>query len=417
MKNKILIVDDEETLIWGMSKRLSKERGRRDIEVLSANSAEGALDILQQTEIDLIITDIRMPGMSGLELLSRVKSDYPGTDVIVMTAYGSPVAQQEAITGGSLYYVEKPFEMSEMEKLIEKTLQGRASGSTSSDGFTGNVSHLELADIIQVSCLGKLTCALKVTMGGEAGTIFFREGEIVHASCGDVKGKEALFQILLWRRGNFETLDDVLPPEETISEDWHHLLLEGAQKIDEATAPESPEETPAHVDGGEEMESQIVDYGVLAEGSTENDEAISPVDGDAALSLAEGIPLIEDVFSLGDDGLSSQEAAGKYQKLALTLRQVDKVGGVVVVANDGVVLGHSLEDHDFYGAAALYVGSAVSQIQELMGLSPFRSGLITGDGQRTLVMRKKCLYVGLLLEASADIDTVVVEAETKLSEL
>jgi len=113
---KVLIVDDEETLTWSMAKSLSKDKDK--YEVFIANNGKDALSLLQNNKIDLVISDIRMPDINGLDLLVRIKKEYPETKVIIMTAYGSSDVQKEANRRGSLYYVEKPFEISDIRKII-----------------------------------------------------------------------------------------------------------------------------------------------------------------------------------------------------------------------------------------------------------------------------------------------------------
>ena len=106
---KVLIVDDEETLTWGMAKSLSKDKDK--YEVLIANNGREAINLLNENEIDLVISDIRMPDINGLDLLVNIKKEHPQTKVIIMTAYGSSDVQKEANRRGSLYYIEKPFEI------------------------------------------------------------------------------------------------------------------------------------------------------------------------------------------------------------------------------------------------------------------------------------------------------------------
>src|SRR5512136_3432974 len=91
---KVLIVDDEETLKWSMSKSLSKDKDK--YEVIIANNGKEALTLLKDNKIDLVISDIRMPDINGLDLLVKIKKEYPETKVIIMTAYGSPDVQKEA---------------------------------------------------------------------------------------------------------------------------------------------------------------------------------------------------------------------------------------------------------------------------------------------------------------------------------
>jgi CheY-like chemotaxis protein len=119
-RKTILIVDDEETLTWSMSKNLSMNK---QYKVICANSAEEALQILKEvSSIDLIVSDIKMEGMSGFELLDYVKINNPRIGFIIMTAYGSDENKQKALEKGALRYIEKPFGMRSMIRTIGEVL-------------------------------------------------------------------------------------------------------------------------------------------------------------------------------------------------------------------------------------------------------------------------------------------------------
>lgn len=226
MKNlkKVLIVDDEETLTWSMAKSLSKDRDK--YEVIIANNGKEAINILKKNKVDLVITDIRMPDINGLDLLVKIRKEYPEIKVIIMTAYGSSDVQKEANRRGSIYYVEKPFEISDIRKIIVDLI-GRKKG------FQGKVYGLQLTDIIQMNCLSRLTTALVITRDGEKGVIYLNEGEIIHAECGEKKGTDAFYKILSWQEGEFVSNIGVIPPVQTIYQSWEHLLVEAMRRDDD----------------------------------------------------------------------------------------------------------------------------------------------------------------------------------------
>jgi DNA-binding response OmpR family regulator len=221
---KVLIVDDEETLTWSMARSLSKDKD--NYEVLIANNGREALNFLEKNRIDLVISDIRMPDINGLDLLVRIKKEYPQTKVIIMTAYGSADVQKEANQRGSLYYVEKPFEISDLRKIIIDLIGKKK-------GFRGKVFGLQLTDIIQINCLSRLTTALIITRNGEKGVIYLNEGEIIHAECGEQKGTDAFYKILSWQDGEFLSNVGVTPPVQTIYQNWEHLLVEAMRRTDD----------------------------------------------------------------------------------------------------------------------------------------------------------------------------------------
>jgi CheY-like chemotaxis protein len=221
---KVLIVDDEETLTWSMAKSLAKDKDK--YEVMIANNGREALQLLRASKIDLVISDIRMPDINGLDLLVMIKKEYPETKVIIMTAYGSSDVQTEANRRGSLFYIEKPFEISDIRKIIIDLIGKKR-------GFQGKVVGFQLTDVIQMNCLSRLTTALIVTHDGEKGVIYFNEGEVVHAECGAQKGADAFYRILRWQEGEFVSNIGFIPPLQTIHESWEHLLIEAMRRDDD----------------------------------------------------------------------------------------------------------------------------------------------------------------------------------------
>jgi DNA-binding NtrC family response regulator len=118
---EILIVDDEVNIRSAMLTILEK-RGHR---VRAVGSGEEAWAFLSQTPVELIITDLKMPGLSGLELLRKVKAGHPDTEVVVMTAYGSVETAVEAMKLGAYDYVTKPIEKERLPVVTEKALEKR----------------------------------------------------------------------------------------------------------------------------------------------------------------------------------------------------------------------------------------------------------------------------------------------------
>ena len=116
---KILIVDDE--LI--MRESLAGWLERDGHTVQTAASGEEALEKLKQTHFDIFLVDIKMEGISGLEVLRRVKEGDPDAEVVMITAYGSIPSAIEAMKDGAYDYMLKPFDPNELGVLIEKIIQ------------------------------------------------------------------------------------------------------------------------------------------------------------------------------------------------------------------------------------------------------------------------------------------------------
>jgi len=118
---KILIVDDSEGTRTLCSKILEKEGYR----VTQAENGEQALKRIKENSYDLIVTDLMMPVMDGMELLEHIKAFHPDLPVIIMTAYASVATAVEAIKKGAYDYVPKPFNPGELQITIEKALERR----------------------------------------------------------------------------------------------------------------------------------------------------------------------------------------------------------------------------------------------------------------------------------------------------
>jgi CheY-like chemotaxis protein/predicted regulator of Ras-like GTPase activity (Roadblock/LC7/MglB family) len=221
---RVLIVDDEDDLTWSISKHLAKDKSQ--YELICVNSGKKALDVLSQVPVDLVISDIRMPEISGLDLLVKIKDYYPTTKVIIMTAYGSSEIHEEANKRGCFKYIEKPFEINDLRQLI---LEGIAQKK----GFKGTITDFQLSDLIQMNCLGRVTSALYVSQDENRGVIYFSEGNIVHAEYGEIEGEDALYEMLSWSGGNFTSKRGEEAKKETIIKGWQSLLIEGMRRLDE----------------------------------------------------------------------------------------------------------------------------------------------------------------------------------------
>ena len=113
---RVLLVDDEEEFVSALSERLML----RDIEVDSALNGEEALARLVEKEFEVVILDVLMPGLGGLEVLRQIKSTYPNTQVILLTGHGSTREGIEGMRLGAFDYLIKPVDIEEMmEKMKE----------------------------------------------------------------------------------------------------------------------------------------------------------------------------------------------------------------------------------------------------------------------------------------------------------
>ena len=118
----ILVVDDEAVIREGLQRTLDGER----FSVETCKSGHAAIELLQDKDYDLIITDLKMPGMNGIEVLKAVKGLQPDVPVIMITGYATVDTAVEAMKNGATDYISKPFTPDQIMEKIDKSIEQRA---------------------------------------------------------------------------------------------------------------------------------------------------------------------------------------------------------------------------------------------------------------------------------------------------
>lgn len=173
---RVLLVDDDADMLIMLTRLL---RRKCDCLVETAASGETALAMLTEWRPDVVVTDVKMPGLGGLELLARVKELVPTTAVIVMTGYGNVELAVQALKAGAYDFIEKPFDkeriVHSLERCLERVrllrknqqLEKQLAGKTTFSGFQGRSARMQ-----EVFALIKKVADTDVTVlvRGESGT-------------------------------------------------------------------------------------------------------------------------------------------------------------------------------------------------------------------------------------------------------
>src|SRR5947208_5321345 len=115
----ILVVDDDENLRWVLKTQL-EEMGYA---VSSAADGEQALAAIEKEPPALVLTDLKMPGLSGLELLARIRSEYPELPAVIITAFGTIQSAVQAMRAGAYDYLTKPVDFEELAIVVNRVLE------------------------------------------------------------------------------------------------------------------------------------------------------------------------------------------------------------------------------------------------------------------------------------------------------
>ena len=224
-KKKVLIIDDEVKLLKMLKKALLVDHNF--YEVILADNANKAIEILADDEISLVVSDIMMPGMSGIELYAIIRVTCPKLKVIFMTAYATDTIRQAIEANSRLLLIEKPFNYNQLREMIHEILNEKKTG------FEGVLKDIELTDLIQMCCLSSGNVSIRISKGIQTGSVVIKNGEIVHSECDGLSGEKAFYEIVSWEGGKFEILKDIYFQNKTINKDWKFLLIEGARLSDE----------------------------------------------------------------------------------------------------------------------------------------------------------------------------------------
>jgi CheY-like chemotaxis protein len=242
---KLLVVEDN-PMVLGMLRQALASLAP----VTTATDAADALLKAVDDPPDLLVCDYRMPGMDGRQLIERLKSR-PATANFsaVLMASKADIAERLSQQDAADDYLEKPFYLKDatrrIKRMIDRIALEKMAKTAPSDGVVrGNLSQMNVIDLMQSLEMGRKSCQLTLTKDGDKCEVFFVEGQVKHATYGSLLGDEAVFKVLRWTGGNFQLDFEGKTDQQTTQLNTQGLLMEGLRLLDESQR-----------DGGEAAES------------------------------------------------------------------------------------------------------------------------------------------------------------------
>ena len=232
-KFQVLFVDNSLAFLENFG-GVCTELANKTWDVLTATSADTALDTLKTQAVDLMVIDIGMPILDGLQLLAIVSRRYPGLKIAIMTGKATAAYRTDALANGADLFLEKPL-TSEGMKSVFNMLNDLVSWSAL-EGFTGAVRNVALQEVVQMECNGRHSSILEIRNPQLRGQMFIEAGAITHAAVGELTGEQAFYKLMSLRGGQFHVLAFRPPPQRTIEARWEFLLMDAARATDEETA-------------------------------------------------------------------------------------------------------------------------------------------------------------------------------------
>lgn len=243
-QKRVLFVDDDLSLLEVLRQLMAHYAGDA-WEVLTAPDVSKALGILQEGRVDLLVFDIHMPVVDGVQFLKLLQRKFPNLLKVVLTGQASEETRAQCLNNGAELYLEKPRDQGGWQS-IHATLHELARFQPEA-GFRGVLRQVGLQDVLQMECLARHSVVLHIRAGAVEGDVFVKEGQIVHAQCGGRTGEEAFNQLLSQTGGEFDLKPFASPPEQTINGSWEFLLMEAARQRDEG-GESAPAELPANIE-------------------------------------------------------------------------------------------------------------------------------------------------------------------------
>ncbi len=320
---RILIVDDETALVRNLAEFLRRTDG--EYEVATATRGDQALDLIQKETYDILLTDVRMPGLDGLELVSQALATQPSIRPVIMTAHGSPTMQREAINRGALRFLNKPVDLDSLELLLD---QLKATPERSQP--IGGLTVLEIIEFLSETGESKV---LEFTAVHGSGRLVVLAGDLIHCATGDLEGDEAFFAMAAWGEGTVQELNREAPEvyERNVTMTRDELVLTAQSCNDDPFEPSDP--------------------------ATEARETADPINWQDPNEK----PYAGKETEMAETGKTRSERL--KERLDQLVVNSSEIGGALAVGIDGLVLGASLPEG--YGK----VERVGAQTAALLGLS------------------------------------------------
>jgi CheY-like chemotaxis protein len=243
---QLLFVDDDGDFL-AMIRDFFVALGENAWQIHCASSADQALEMLKARKIDLVVSDVNMPMLDGIQFLHILNRRHPDLKKAVITANATEEKRSACLAEGAELFIEKPRSPEGLKSIflmLEELITW-----TPREGFQGVLRRVGLQDVIQMECLGRNSSILEIHNQQLRGRVYIEDGRIVHAQAGDAVGENAFYNLLSLPSGEFQLHPFEPPPKRSIEGQWEFLLMEAARVRDETMASQTPATGPVSEPG------------------------------------------------------------------------------------------------------------------------------------------------------------------------
>ncbi|MEM1178742.1 MAG: response regulator [Acidobacteriota bacterium] len=234
---RILLVDDEPLVLNSLRKVL--ERLGRGLTVLAVTDAEDAIRVLESQPVDLVVTDLSMPGKTGADLLERLQQTGFEGHRAVISGHLTRGLELKLRHLGAMACLQKPIEPRRFLDLCVSSLEGHRS----------TIHGLSPVTVAQMLELEGKSCLLRIRNGELWGDLEFSDGQLIDAWTAEQAGEEAAETILTWPAGGMQVLEYASSQPVNIHRPLHQLILNGARLLDERGSADFQDRSGSWDDG------------------------------------------------------------------------------------------------------------------------------------------------------------------------
>ena len=318
-KKRILLVDDDRAFLDMLGELMHTQQPDAWDVHLAASTAQ-ALSMLREHSIDLVVLDIQMPVVDGIQFLRLLERKYPDLRKAVLTGHGDAARRAECTELGAELFLDKP-QTAEGYEIVLAALQELAAVDDVS-GFRGTLRKAGIVDLLQTECAGRHTSILAITSPQLRGRIHVLDGDIIHAEAGKFSGVEALNRLLALAGGDFKLEAFAPPAKRTIEGPWQSLLANTPMPCDAAAEFVSIEDAPTP-----EPALQPIADNVATQGQ--------PAAGPSAAAPGADVVIEEIVLCAGAEGAVLHEWQCRnvkarmklFEQVAAAAARISKIGG------------------------------------------------------------------------------------------
>ncbi|MEZ4374625.1 MAG: response regulator [Polyangiaceae bacterium] len=237
-KKQLLLVDADPRSVRVLEVSLKKA----GYSVTTAGDGADAFAKINFSTPDLILTDTRLPGLDGYELVRRLKEqpDLSGIPVLFLTSQKSVEDKIRGLELGVEDYLTKPIFVRELitrvNMLLARRTQERIATSqplSARTRLSGSLEDMGVVDLLQTFEVSRKSGVAVIHDGARDAYVYFREGKVVDAELGKLRGEEAVYRALIWTEGSFEVEFRPVQNEDIVPTSTQGLLMEGMRRVDE----------------------------------------------------------------------------------------------------------------------------------------------------------------------------------------